>query len=181
MFPFSSFHGITPACAGNRQRLPSSTTSSTDHPRVCGEQHAELFGVTVIIGSPPRVRGTVPNLATQYGGNRITPACAGNRMTKRYIYGEGGDHPRVCGEQYPCWHFGRPHHGSPPRVRGTVFPTILAGNAHRITPACAGNRPPPFAAAWCTGDHPRVCGEQALGRSVPDHQKGSPPRVRGTD
>ena len=71
--------GITPACAGNRDILRGFVCRIGDHPRVCGEQHAELFGVTVIIGSPPRVRGTVQAAGEGLQKMRITPACAGNR------------------------------------------------------------------------------------------------------
>ena len=70
-----------------------------DHPRVCGEQ-ARLAGSTTIrLGSPPRVRGTdgPDRLADQ--GERITPACAGNRRRGCVLSRRGTDHPRVCGEQ----------------------------------------------------------------------------------
>ena len=51
---------ITPACAGNREGVLSWTNDGKDHPRVCGEQ---VLGMTLarrMVGSPPRVRGTVP-------------------------------------------------------------------------------------------------------------------------
>ena len=71
--------------------------------------------------------------------------------------------------------------GSPPRVRGTGFPHRLSSAQARITPACAGNscwRPFP-SLPWT--DHPRVCGEQMKKYTIEDFDKGSPPRVRGTD
>ena len=52
---------------------------------------------------------------------------------------------------------------------------------YRITPARAGNRnswTPPYSSA---ADHPRACGEQALGHYLGWQGGGSPPRVRGTD
>ena len=86
----------------------------------------------------------------------------------------------MCGEQ-PPWHPPwRPPAGSPPRVRGTDLWSGLRPVCARITPACAGNRPPEIPCKSGTPDHPRVCGEQlykATGRSC---ILGSPPRVRGT-
>ena len=70
--------GITPACAGNSIVYPETRLLIRDHPRVCGEQHAEGHGPGAGVGSPPRVRGTAPWLAWADAGHRITPACAGN-------------------------------------------------------------------------------------------------------
>ena len=50
-----------------------------DHPRVCGEQQKVMQLRTWLIGSPPRVRGTVDGLGDTSVTDRITPACAGNR------------------------------------------------------------------------------------------------------
>ena len=33
--------GITPACAGKRLRFLNGKSQAKDHPRVCGEKHAE--------------------------------------------------------------------------------------------------------------------------------------------
>ena len=52
-------HRITPACAGNRRRRSRAGGRCTDHPRVCGEQLIVLSCSSGIVGSPPRVRGTV--------------------------------------------------------------------------------------------------------------------------
>ena len=50
-------------------------------------------------GSPPRVRGTAMDIAVRDMAYRITPACAGNRVTVCDCQGLEEDHPRVCGEQ----------------------------------------------------------------------------------
>ena len=49
-----------------------------DHPRVCGEQLDHNKIKSPVLGSPPRVRGTVKSLRHPFGAFRITPACAGN-------------------------------------------------------------------------------------------------------
>ena len=49
---------ITPACVGNSFASELAAAQTEDHPRVCGEQRAMHGGMTLVIGSPPRVRGT---------------------------------------------------------------------------------------------------------------------------
>ena len=70
---------ITPACAGNSCCHAPAFLRREDHPRVCGEQY--LFSRTIfdLLGSPPRVRGTVNQFFRGDEEVRITPACAGNR------------------------------------------------------------------------------------------------------
>ena len=97
--------GITPACAGNRALFGRVGREDEDHPRVCGEQCTQSPTKAQARGSPPRVRGTAVSLALSISPSRITPACAGNRLTiwpgGEYVQ----DHPRVCGEQprKPTW------------------------------------------------------------------------------
>ena len=71
--------GITPACAGNRDRTGTPTRGTKDHPRVCGEQHLVMRCQLKGLGSPPRVRGTDTVKGGSVAEIGITPACAGNR------------------------------------------------------------------------------------------------------
>ena len=48
---------ITPACAGKTENGVECVMFDTDHPRVCGENHAEGLRRKPGFGSPPRVRG----------------------------------------------------------------------------------------------------------------------------
>ena len=112
--------GITPACAGNSWALSSLVRMSRDHPRVCGEQQPPQDCLLYGRGSPPRVRGTVSPEAAELYQDRITPACAGNRISYKSKWRLPEDHPRVCGEQI-AKHKNIPIAlGSPPRVRGTA-------------------------------------------------------------
>ena len=131
--------GITPACAGNSPDYWEVTQDQSDHPRVCGEQCRYSRGGDYFMGSPPRVRGTESGVGMTGQENRITPACAGNRVLKPIGFGNIEDHPRVCGEQKwdRCQYMGLI--GSPPRVRGTGKMTDETERNARITPACAGN------------------------------------------
>ncbi len=133
------------------------------------------------IGSPPRVRGTGGAGCACWRRERITPACAGNRVPADMMMTDYEDHPRVCGEQAIPDKCKRSGGGSPPRVRGTGPIPPLGGYAVGITPACAGNSDPcPWRPFLCQ-DHPRVCGEQAPENSTVRCKSGSPPRVRGTE
>ena len=90
---------ITPACAGNSSSVILLSLSTTDHPRVCGEQVPIRIRENGRIGSPPRVRGTGQRAGGDGGRNRITPACAGNSKRNHPQRRDNQDHPRVCGEQ----------------------------------------------------------------------------------
>ena len=63
------------------------------------------------------------------------------------------------------------------RGKVTTFFAIVA--IVGITPAYAGKSLLFLEIVVRLGDHPRVCGEKTLGKSVPSDAKGSPPRMRG--
>ena len=68
----------------------------------------------------------------------ITPACAGKTRSK-LLRGRGfRDHPRVCGENAEYNLAVAKDEGSPPRVRGKLFPDYAEPCPDGITPACAG-------------------------------------------
>ena len=90
--------GIIPACAGNTPRCIGSARAGRDHPRVCGEHIIGGVVAFVLLGSSPRVRGTLGRWAFVGVIAGIIPACAGNTPGARKIRRWRGDHPRVCGE-----------------------------------------------------------------------------------
>ena len=71
---------ITPACAGRSGACSVFSTSTWDHPRVCGEKKTLETNVVKGKGSPPRVRGEVKSAYLVLKSLRITPACAGRRI-----------------------------------------------------------------------------------------------------
>ena len=109
---------ITPACAGKSRAAGTGSSSSRDHPRVCGEKDYELFCEHYDVGSPPRVRGKVIYRLVSYSTHGITPACAGKRLGRERCLCASWDHPRVCGEKCSCPEMISKYMGSPPRVRG---------------------------------------------------------------
>ena len=52
--------GITPAYAGKRQRKRLQVCNRKDHPRLCGEKLGAFFQAQDYEGSPPPMRGKVP-------------------------------------------------------------------------------------------------------------------------
>ena len=151
---------ITPACAGKSASDGMTASGGWDHPRVCGEKW--VLGQMCI------------------GSKGITPACAGKSARFLTVDASVRDHPRVCGEKplclqnYPlkvgspprvrgkagCPPIPQLPRGSPPRVRGKALCWEVGTNGARITPACAGKRPPRRCNRSRGGDHPRVCGEK---------------------
>ena len=169
----------SPACAGKSERQAYSPAIRQDHPRVCGEKFTVIVAASVDLGSPPRVRGKVCARSRWTSAKRITPACAGKRLTGAPTFPPQQDHPRVCGEKLFSSPMMASSLGSPPRVRGKATSTNPVQNKVRITPACAGKSPLVRAVDCCYEDHPRVCGEKASPPAVLVGIVGSPPRVRG--
>ena len=108
-----------PACAGNRDNQRLEDTFQTVHPRVCGEQFLVVLPVFVVVGSSPRVRGTVHTEPTNIRIDRFIPACAGNSHYREDHDCARSVHPRVCGEQAIVIFTIVVVNGSSPRVRGT--------------------------------------------------------------
>ena len=117
---------ITPACAGKRKEVLVGFVLLRDHPRVCGEKHFLLVHDSIVVGSPPRVRGKVTASETTLDFWRITPACAGKSDFIGIFVNQDEDHPRVCGEKVVTLTILSVRPGSPPRVRGKDPHKILA-------------------------------------------------------
>ena len=133
---------ITPACAGNRGYANIVKSYDEDHPRLRGEQLDEVQTMYGDTGSPPLARGTVVNVLAKVITWGITPACAGNSLFGAREYIKFLDHPRLRGEQFNATLPGGIIIGSPPLARGTAGIWQENKRSGRITPACAGNRPP---------------------------------------
>ena len=89
---------ITPADAGKTARRGGRMFRKEDHPRGCGENIIPHSNVTLLIGSPPRMRGKLPPAPMKSLRNRITPADAGKtKFCKKFTINHK-DHPRGCGE-----------------------------------------------------------------------------------
>ena len=68
---------ITPAYAGKSGNFHLMRAKPQDHPRLCGEKATHGTGFLRALGSPPPMRGKVPEHLADKVANRITPAYAG--------------------------------------------------------------------------------------------------------
>ena len=74
--------GITPAYAGKSLCFGDIGFQVLDHPRLCGEKPPDTFGQLTQLGSPPPMRGKVPQFYFSQTVYRITPAYAGKSTWK---------------------------------------------------------------------------------------------------
>ena len=130
--------GITPAYAGKSAPDTQWTHHIQDHPRLCGEKSRSPLWLATKIGSPPPMRGKVPEFPLVISIARITPAYAGKSKIIKSVTICIGDHPRLCGEKYREALSSNDDAGSPPPMRGKGNDQSWTGYRHRITPAYAG-------------------------------------------
>ena len=152
--------GIIPAYAGNTAVCNGLSAANRDHPRVCGEHYTPIIAAYNLMGSSPRMRGTLGGAVLVDDLAGIIPAYAGNTSTGTGVALSRRDHPRVCGEHREPLEYVVYPAGSSPRMRGT-----------------------PSMWSWCSSplmDHPRVCGEHWQQSGLRRHALGSSPRMRGT-
>ena len=150
---------ITPACAGKTPSTGVATATTTDHPRMRGEDWWRSSRVVGVGGSPPHARGRRRTGRPFPGRIRITPACAG----KTSIFPATLTSPL----------------GSPPHARGRLDDGDGVGGEDRITPACAGKTLCAICPKRWTGDHPRMRGEDPPACRATSVDNGSPPHARG--
>ena len=90
---------ITPAYAGKSGAVISRLVIIPDHPRLCGEKGRALNFLTLVLGSPPPMRGKGVAVRPYNRASRITPAYAGKRALAAGRTQIVRDHPRLCGEK----------------------------------------------------------------------------------
>ena len=110
--------GIIPACAGSTSTTATCSTTSWDHPRMCGEHWLIADLQAPLRGSSPHVRGARDGLAFGCSVDGIIPACAGSTEGHMAQSDRARDHPRMCGEHSGSGGIGRVNGGSSPHVRG---------------------------------------------------------------
>ena len=70
--------GIIPAHAGNTESTLTVRKKYRDHPRACGEHPNIVIKTVKVLGSSPRMRGTLRGYRLEKRGIGIIPAHAGN-------------------------------------------------------------------------------------------------------
>ena len=130
--------GIIPAHAGITKRSSGGRTSTSDHPRACGDHHGVDALSALSAGSSPRMRGSRVWCSQGYSLQRIIPAHAGITCCIGICCGGTRDHPRACGDHHCTFALRFCSAGSSPRMRGSRQNLRLRGNQLRIIPAHAG-------------------------------------------
>ena len=130
-------------------------------------------------GSSPRVRGKLRWNTNVSGWVRLIPARAGKTSASRTMRRRGAAHPRACGENTTSAAPSALPRGSSPRVRGKPGAEQLHQGVGGLIPACAGKTELGPRGSVSREAHPRVCGENSIGRWWPRGYPGSSPRVRG--
>ena len=108
-----------PAPAGNAPPTITPDTSSSVHPRACGER----------LDAEPHAGAVV----------RFIPAPAGNAAPRQGGIADHAVHPRACGERTQVQLYRLQGVGSSPRLRGTPGALGITVAGSRFIPAPAGN------------------------------------------
>ena len=168
-----------PAYAGKTLLAWKCPNTWTEHPRVCGENDAEVGLVAVTGGTSPRMRGKPCAQAKFRWWHRNIPAYAGKTNHPQPAANSAKEHPRVCGENStPNGHvpiFG----GTSPRMRGKLPRSAVPPLGRRNIPAYAGKTQLGTSAAATEAEHPRVCGENSSAGILKFLAYGTSPRMRG--
>ena len=169
-----------PAPAGNSRSGRNVAAFAAVHPRACGELAICAPACIAVIGSSPRLRGTLLDDARRDRQARFIPAPAGNSSSPTGPRMRVSVHPRACGELSHAARQFADLLGSSPRLRGTPDSPISLPSMHRFIPAPAGNSPAGSREDGGFEVHPRACGELTIACLNLVSFHGSSPRLRGT-
>ena len=150
---------LIPAWAGKTKTLPAHHVSSEAHPRVGGENRAEIAALQTRAGSSPRGRGKHAHLRPGLEVPGLIPAWAGKTAHAWMGPRPAAAHPRVGGENNGADFDSTYAEGSSPRGRGKRHPQIRLGLPTGLIPAWAGKTDVGMGVGVGPWAHPRVGGE----------------------
>ena len=188
-----------PAYAGKTGLEPRTHWLRSEHPRVCGENvrlrlcsgllrgtsprmrenPPTAFWKTTPIGTSPRMRGKQMREVNKAAGERNIPAYAGKTVGLVTIMHAGGEHPRVCGENFQVPPVAAAGSGTSPRMLGKPMRNTSPNREERNIPAYAGKTWRYCYHVMIAAEHPRVCGENLSYRDFRAGDAGTSPRMRG--
>jgi len=135
---------LSPAGAGNTRWAVGSCFRSAAQPRGRGEHIGNPSIESDLLGSAPRARGTRPRCRQWSPPPRLSPAGAGNTISRSIQAAATSAQPRGRGEHDRFLGVIRWIIGSAPRARGTPRRGPHHEAECRLSPAGAGNTSPPF-------------------------------------
>jgi len=174
-------HGgrFIPAHAGTTPGPTPTRTSTTVHPRACGDHGASLCPAAGRNGSSPRMRGPRRGSQRDRVSARFIPAHAGT--TNEAVDGARGVavHPRACGDHCTSASVRSGDDGSSPRMRGPLGGQQPRRPRARFIPAHAGTTAAVRTQPTTCAVHPRACGDHIQRLDRAPSRSGSSPRMRG--
>ena len=96
------------------------------HPHACGEHSFFRLLPFDLLGSSPRLWGTLPIPELNSSEGRFIPTPVGNTETKGVLRPRISVHPHACGEHMYSWTYTQSSNGSSPRLWGTR--RLMSGN-----------------------------------------------------
>ena len=116
---YNRARGIIPAHAGLTLFVVCGVSRKRDHPRACGAHLSYTSCNSVMVGSSPRMRGSLRTVQQAMTLSGIIPAHAGLTIQLSNRLHSVGDHPRACGAHLLDNLSIRWRRGSSPRMRGS--------------------------------------------------------------
>ena len=130
--------GIIPAHAGLTHRPNYGSRLHRDHPRACGAHRLTPMPLLPLVGSSPRMRGSLAQAPAVDLVVGIIPAHAGLTARRRCSGRAAWDHPRACGAHPTSMTTRLLALGSSPRMRGSLTFVFVIVLSFGIIPAHAG-------------------------------------------
>ena len=172
--------GIIPAHAGLTSLTVIPSPHLRDHPRACGAHYKSVCFIPYILGSSPRMRGSLILPVDCVGRGGIIPAHAGLTSSHTRAGSSLRDHPRACGAHIRNNNATNCELGSSPRMRGSPPTVCKLQSGTGIIPAHAGLTQHRMGRIQGPRDHPRACGAHNAKVNHNLRYPGSSPRMRGS-
>ena len=134
----------------------------TVHPHACGERSTSNANARYILGSSPRLWGTVTYYDIRIIDVRFIPTPVGNGYCRKVGCICETVHPHACGERSTTHPVGVNFSGSSPRLWGTVLQYLRNPSSFRFIPTPVGNGYETTHSATVFAVHPHACGERDL-------------------
>ena len=110
--------GKTPACAGTTLPPPSASSTTSENPRLRGDDDVANQPHYPFEGKPPPARGRLPARTRDRRVQRKTPACAGTTSLDGPGQRQAQENPRLRGDDYLVAQLRVSMVGKPPPARG---------------------------------------------------------------
>ncbi len=173
-------HRFIPTHVGNTSTCSSNHSRRTVHPHACGEHPDVLWLLGDVIGSSPRMWGTLARRLVSAQEVRFIPTHVGNTLTCARADTMFSVHPHACGEHWSPVAPVTAWTGSSPRMWGTRQQENSSLRSSRFIPTHVGNTRAAPARPDPAPVHPHACGEHEITSFSPSLLDGSSPRMWGT-